>query len=230
MNLFKRLFKVGQAEGHAIVDKMEDPEKMMEQGIRDLKKSLSESMEALAQVKADTIHAERKAKQFTAEAKSYEAKALKVLQKGQDDGDESKAEKLATELLEKHAQVESQAKVHREAHQKSKKALDALQNKISTLKQQVQQHENELTMVKSRAKVAKTSAKINKQLSSIDTSSTVSMLERMKAKVDEEEAMADSYAAIAAEETAAENAADDFLNEADEKVEDKLAALKGKLK
>jgi phage shock protein A len=40
MSVFKRLFRVSQAEAHAIVDKFEDPIKMTEQGIRDLKKDL----------------------------------------------------------------------------------------------------------------------------------------------------------------------------------------------
>jgi len=44
MSLFKRLFRVSQAEAHAIVDKFEDPIKMTEQGIRDLKKDLQASM------------------------------------------------------------------------------------------------------------------------------------------------------------------------------------------
>mgnify|MGYP001242682982 FL=1 len=38
--LFQRLFKTGQAEAHALVDKFEDPIKMSEQAIRDLKKDL----------------------------------------------------------------------------------------------------------------------------------------------------------------------------------------------
>ena len=38
MGIFSRLFKVGQAEAHAMVDKLEDPIKITEQGIRDLKK------------------------------------------------------------------------------------------------------------------------------------------------------------------------------------------------
>ena len=36
--IFQRLFKTGQAEAHAIVDKLEDPIKLSEQAIRDLKK------------------------------------------------------------------------------------------------------------------------------------------------------------------------------------------------
>ena len=41
--IFQRLFKTGQAEAHAIVDKLEDPIKLSEQAIRDLKKDLQES-------------------------------------------------------------------------------------------------------------------------------------------------------------------------------------------
>jgi phage shock protein A len=40
MGIFSRLFNVGKAEAHAAIDKLEDPIKMTEQGIRDLKKDL----------------------------------------------------------------------------------------------------------------------------------------------------------------------------------------------
>ena len=40
MSIFKRFFKVTQAEAHAVMDKFEDPIKMTEQGIRDLKNDL----------------------------------------------------------------------------------------------------------------------------------------------------------------------------------------------
>ena len=36
MNIFKRLFRIGAAETNSLVDKLEDPIKMTEQGIRDL--------------------------------------------------------------------------------------------------------------------------------------------------------------------------------------------------
>ena len=55
MNVFKRIFKIGQAEAHSLVDKIEDPIKLTEQGIRDMKKDLDKSLEALAQVKALAI-------------------------------------------------------------------------------------------------------------------------------------------------------------------------------
>ena len=55
MGIFNRIFNVGKAEAHAMVDKLEDPIKMTEQGIRDLKKDLDSSLQALAEVKAMAI-------------------------------------------------------------------------------------------------------------------------------------------------------------------------------
>ncbi len=49
--LFSRVLRLGKSEAHAVMDKFEDPIKMTEQGIRELKKDLEESMKSLAQVK-----------------------------------------------------------------------------------------------------------------------------------------------------------------------------------
>ena len=54
IRVFKRMFKVAQSEAHAAVDRLEDPIKMTEQGIRDLRKDLEASMKNLAEVKALT--------------------------------------------------------------------------------------------------------------------------------------------------------------------------------
>ena len=55
MSIFKRIFKIGQAETHSAIDKLEDPIKMTEQGIRDMKTDLEKSLQALAEVKAMAI-------------------------------------------------------------------------------------------------------------------------------------------------------------------------------
>ena len=61
MSIFRRIFKVTQSETHAIIDKFEDPIKMTEQGIRDLKKDLQQAMISLAEVKGMAIRTRRDA-------------------------------------------------------------------------------------------------------------------------------------------------------------------------
>lgn len=78
-------------------------------------------------------------------------------------------------------------------------------------------------------KVSSATKTMNKQLAKIDTSSTVSMLERMKEKVEQEEALAQSYGEIAAEPKSVDDEIDKALG--DDKVEtsQKLQELKQKL-
>ena len=81
--IFQRLFKTGQAEAHALVDKFEDPIKMSEQAIRDLKQDLQESVKALAEVKAIAIRLEREKSDHGNRSSDYERKAMLLLQKAE---------------------------------------------------------------------------------------------------------------------------------------------------
>ena len=72
--IFQRLFKTGQAEAHALVDKFEDPIKMSEQAVRDLKKDLQESLRALAEVKSISIRMNKEAEDSKRLTEDYEQK------------------------------------------------------------------------------------------------------------------------------------------------------------
>ena len=79
VSIFQRIFKVTQSEVHAGMDKFEDPIKMTEQGIRDLKKDLNSAMTALAEVKGQGIRLRKQASENKKAAGDYERKAMLVL-------------------------------------------------------------------------------------------------------------------------------------------------------
>lgn len=232
MNIFKRLFKIGQAEANSAVDKLEDPIKMTEQGIRDLKKDLSASLQALAEVKALAIRAKNDAKTHNEKAAEYERKAvilLKRAEKGEITPEE--ADRLASECLvqqESHTASAANCKADQEKFEANVNKLDG---NIKRLKSNIKKFEVELKTLKARSKVSQATKKINKQLADVDSSSTVSMLERMKDKVAEEEALAESYAEIAGENTSIDDEIDKAIDSgsAEVKASDSLAALKAKL-
>ena len=100
MGIFSRLFKVGQSEAHAIVDKLEDPIKITEQGIRDLKNDLQHAMTGLAEVKGVSIRLTKEADDTKRQADEYERKAVLLLQRFKDGQlDQGQADRLATEAL-----------------------------------------------------------------------------------------------------------------------------------
>ena len=200
MSFFKRLFNIGQSEVNNVLDKLEDPIKMTEQGIRDLKGDLNGSLQGLAELKALAIRAKRDHQKASEHAKSYEQKAVLLLQRAQDGQmSASDADRLASEMLSKKEQAQLEAKRLAKEVQQHEASVSKMSQNINTLKSKVGTYENELRSLKARSKVSNATKKINKQLSQIDASGTISMLERMKDKVAEQEALAESYSEIAFE-------------------------------
>ena len=231
MNFFKRLFKIGQAEAHSALDKLEDPIKLTEQGIRDLKQDLNKSLQAVAEVKALAIRAKNDVETYSEKAKDYERKAMLLLQKAQKgELDVAEAERLATEAL---ARKEEQTVLLNQS-QSNKENFEGkvaqLNKNVATIKSNISKWENELKTLKARVKVSEATKKLNKQMSNIDSTGTVSMLEKMKDKVAQEEALAESYGEIANESKSLDDDIEAAIGDSSEiKAASDLEALKAKM-
>jgi len=213
MSIFKRLFKVGQAEAHAIVDKLEDPIRLTEQGIRDLKRDLQAAMTSLAEVKSIGIRTRKDSDNKKKLAADYERKAMLLLQKMQSGSlDAAEAERLAGEALGQKETLSNEAiRLSQEAERHEQMAGN-LQANVNKIKSTITTYENDLVTLKARARTAASSRKINEQLSKVDSSGTIAMLEKMKAKVEEDESLALAYGDIAS---------------ADKSVDDEITAALG---
>lgn len=231
MGIFKRLFKVGESEAHSAIDKMENPIKMTEQGIRDLKKDLDAALKALAEVKAMAIRSKNDVQTHKSKADDYESKAMQLLKKAQaGEMDAAEADRLAGEALtkkESFAQDMNKAKADMQRFEGNVAQLDS---KVKKLKSDISTFENELRTLKARVKVSEATTKVNKHMAQIDSSSTVAMLERMKDKVAQQEALAEAYGEVAGEDKSLDNEIDSALGDSNSaKASDDLAAMKAKL-
>jgi phage shock protein A len=194
MSFFSRIFKIGQAEAHSALDKFEDPIAMTEQGIRDLRQDLQKAINSLAEVRAIAIRTRKNAENKKATAADYERKAMILLQKMQSGSlSPQEAERLAGEaLLKKEEHAKEAVRLSQEADRHEQMA-NQLQANVSKIKSAISAYENDLATLRARSKTAVATKKINQQIANIDTSGTVAMLERMKAKVEEEESLALAY-------------------------------------
>lgn len=210
--VFRRIFKVFQSEAHSVVDKLEDPIKMTEQGIRDLKRDLGGAMQSLAEVKALSIRLQRDLNTKKQQSGEYERKAMQLLQRMQSgDMDQTEAERLATECLQRKEQAEAQVISLQKDYDAQNNMANQLQSKVEHLKSTIGKYENELITLRARSKTASSVKKINKQLANVDSNSTLAMLEKMKQKVDEEESLAAAYGDVAQVGT---SSVDDEINQA----------------
>jgi phage shock protein A len=231
--LFSRVLRLGKSEAHAVMDKFEDPIKMTEQGIRELKKDLEGSMKSLAQVKGIVIRMRNDADNKKKLAADYESKAMALLQKAQQGSlDMAEAERLATDVLGRKETASQEAlRLSKELTNQESMALQ-LQNNVEKLRTTVQRYENDLITLRARAKTAAATRKLNAQIAKVDSDGTIVMLEKMRNKVEEDESLAQAYGEIADSGQSIDDQITKALGEGSSTpgVSDSLTALKAKMK
>ncbi|MBL6991056.1 MAG: PspA/IM30 family protein [Bacteriovoracaceae bacterium] len=232
MGLFSRLFRWGQSEAHSVMDKLENPVKMTEQGIRTLRKDLEHAIKDLAHVKALAIKSSKEATLKKQLANDYENKAMLLLKRGQSGVIETEeADRLASEALKKKEEVMAQALTATQNLQMQEDIVNKMEVSIKKMKAQVSSWETELGTLKARAKVANASQKLNQHLAKADSNGTIAMLERMKDRVAEHEALAESYGELAASATDIDDEIDRALEDqsGSAAASDALSDLKAKM-
>jgi phage shock protein A len=230
MNIFRRIFRIGQAEIHAAVDKMEDPIKMTEQGLRELRIDLTEATESYAKVKALAIRTENEQLNCDQQSRNYGEKAILIMQKAQTGQvDLYKAEELAREALSlrrKYYTEYEELGLQVAALQQSSREM---QRNTEILKENLEKWEKELRTLRARVKVSSATKHVNKQMAQLDNNGTVSMLQRMKTKVEDEEALAKAYGEIARDKHSLKEELDGLLKDDSFSIEKDLQAIKEKL-
>ncbi len=199
MGFFQRLFRWGKSEVNSAMDSLEDPIKMTDQGIKDLEEDLEKSIKALATVKASCITAKNDLEKAKQDITDYQNKAMTFINAANAGKmSQEEADKLATQCLEKKSQRSRDLPQLESNYNRLQTQVTKFEDTIKNLKSQIDKWKNEAKMLKARAKVSEATANVNKQLAGIDSTDTISMLEKMKEKVTEQEALADSYLEIAA--------------------------------
>ena len=127
---------------------------------------------------------------------------------------------LKNQLLEEITELENQVIIH-------EKSANEVHKNVEVLKFNINKWENELTTLKARVKVADATKQVNKQMAKIDANSTISMLERMKAKVEEDEALAQAYGSLTKDSKTADDEINDTLK--GDLIQNELEALKLKI-
>ena len=177
MGILQRFSDIIQANVNAILDKMEDPAKMIDQYLRELADNLAEVKQETAGVMAEEARTKRLVDENAAEVAKYTDLAKKALQAGN--------EADAKVFISKKQQLESAgaglASAYASAHENAEKMRqmhDKLVSDIETLKSRRE-------TIKAKVAVAKTQQKVNEVSSASDKASgAMSAFDRMEEKAD----------------------------------------------
>ena len=231
MNIFKRLLTIGKAEVHSVIDSFEDPINLTEQGIREMKEELGRSIESLAQLKALSIRKKNEAEAEEQIAKDYYNKAIVIVQKAEKgDVESSEADRLAKEALKRQVSSKENADQLHKEHEKLHTECEKMQAAINHLKSSIAKWENELKTLKARVQVSEATKDINQKMTQMDTGSTVSMLEKLKERVVQQETLAEAYSDISKSGKTIDEEIEAMVNNKDTEAEEALNRLKETLK
>jgi phage shock protein A len=193
----KRLWNILVGNLHEVADKFEQPITMTKQGIRDLETQLKESLESFAQVRAVAIRSKNEVSKAAQEAEDYKKKAMALLHKAQKVTNSGDAERLAAEAMAQREQKLELYKTHLATQEKYEKMVAGMSAKIKRLKREVSKWKSELKSLEARQKAAAAGMKINKAMAGMDSGKTLEMLNKLKERVENDEALAEAYGDMA---------------------------------
>ncbi len=197
MGLLSRIFGIGKAEANAALDKLEDPVKITEQQIRDMKDKLGDVIKAQATSLANLNKLKSRQKEFLLVQEDYTKKAQGVKAKIESGAtDDETGKKAIIAALNKADNAKKSAESLAVQIKASQSTSDKITANVATFKKSITEAENTLVTLKARAESAKANRDINKQLSDVDPDGYASNIQRMVDKVDGLEAEAAAYEQI----------------------------------
>lgn len=197
MSIFDRLFRIGKAEANAAIDKLEDPSKIADQILRELRENYQQAIQGEAEIKAQALQHRASELQSRNKADEWEKKTNELLDRiDAKQLEEAKGNELAAKAAQAHADALKEAEQYRLMAEKEESAVNVMDLKIKQIKDQIAETENRAKMIQSRAKTAEVSEKINKTLSNVDTDGLMQTLNRMDERASAQEFRAAAYAQL----------------------------------
>jgi len=216
MGVFSRFTDIINSNINSLLDKAEDPEKMVRLIIQEMEDTLVEVRSTSAKTLADKKEITRHAFRFQSDAQQWQQKAELALSKGRDDLaraaliEKSKCTESSVALLDELTYVDGHiAKLQEEISQLQDKLVDAKSRKKTIMM---------------REKTVSSRLKVRQKIDSDSVNDALSRFDSYERKIDDLEGQVDSY------DIDNKSLADEISDlEVDQGIDDELAKLKAKL-
>ncbi|MDC7121495.1 PspA/IM30 family protein [Cellulomonas fimi] len=230
-SIFGRITQLARANINALIDQAEDPQKMLDQLVRDYTNSIAEAEQAIAQTIGNLRLAEQDYNEDVAAAREWGGKALAAstaADQARAAGDTVKADRfdnLAKVALGKQIQAEGEVREAEPLIASQRETVEKLKSGLALMKDKLGQLKTRRDTLVARQKSAQAQQTVQTAISSINVLDPTSELARFEEKVRREEAMAMGQAELAASSIDAQFAELEASG-AQIEVEARLAALK----
>lgn len=215
MGIFGRLSDLLRSNINDLIDRAEDPEKMVKQIIMDMQTELTKATQNYGKAKASERLAEKRYLEAQKQSESWESKAKAALSQGKED--------LAKQALAKKIKADEDVANYKQMYESISDQTEAIGNQVEVLKAKLEEAKSRQAMLLARSQMADTQKSLAKSAGGFDGSSALEKFNRMEEKIERKEAEAAAFSEIAG----TDNELNDTFEkiEADAKVDAELARL-----
>lgn len=218
MPIFEKIRRILNSNINDLLDRVEDPEKVLNQLLEDMQQELKEVKIQVAAAIRDSNKFEAQYKENLESAEKWEKRAIVFIQNGDD--------ARAKESLRRKRSFEDLAAGFRGQFEAQQESVSVLKDGLATLEQKIEEAKRKRTLLIARQRRAEAERAIHQSVSDMSDSSAFNAFDRMQDRILDTEAEAEALSEMRQPSLEDEL---DALNKKDE-IDDELAKLKARLK
>ena len=216
MGIFSRMSDIINANVNALLDKAEDPEKMVRLMIQEMEETLVEVRTQSARLIADKKEVARQQNRLQSEAAEWGRKAELALSKDRED--------LAREALREQIEAADQADLLEAELDQIAQSIDGLTGDVEALQQKLLDAKTRRKALILKSETAQSHKGVRRQLHDVNLDEAMSKFDVFERRIDELEGELEAY------DIGKRSLADEIeALEADEEIDAALAALRAKV-
>ena len=185
MAIFERIADILAANINDLIDKAEDPVKMVKQLILEMEEEVDAATEALGQAMGSQKVAAKELADAQAKVADWNDKAKLALKNGNED--------LARRALEAKVGLDTQVEALQASYDNITAQVEKMRAQVMDLKLKLDEARSRQNVLIARARMAEASQDVATSISSVDTDSAFAKLDKMERKIIEQESVAEAF-------------------------------------
>ncbi len=188
MAIFERVSDLVRSNINDLIDKAENPEKMVKQIIIDMEDQLRKATQGLGTAMGSFNQVKKQLETAQEQSNVWQGKAKTCLEQGNED--------LAKQALENKVKQDKMVAQYQEMATTMEAQVNDIKSQIDTLKQKLEEARSKQAMLVARSKMADAQSQMAKTLGNMDSKSAFAKMEKMEQKIEQKEAQANAYSEV----------------------------------
>lgn len=188
MAIFERLSDLVKSNINDLIDRAENPEKMVKQIIIDMEEQLRKSTQGLGTAMGSLNQVKKQLEVAKEQSNTWQSKAKVCLEQGN--------EELAKQALENKVKQDKMVSQYEEMVNTMEAQVNEIKSQVDILKQKLEEARSKQAMLVARSRMADAKADMAKTLGNMDSKSAFAKMDKMEQKIEAKEAQADAFSEV----------------------------------